>query len=95
MATLDIEDRKRPLDPELRADAASASKRPHLERSMSSFVSNGSYTVKQDDDDGEGENIPAYKGLEVSHVCFMPPLLLVLTSFDICRLFVRKPSSAK
>lgn len=64
MAALDIEDRKRPLD----ADGPSASKRPHLERSTSSYASNGSLDATKGigaTHDEEDDGVPAYKGLEV------------------------------
>lgn len=68
MAATDYEDRKRPLDVDLSL-AAAAQKRPHLDRSASSFLSNGGSPFTANDqeraDGGEDEDIsPAYKGLE-------------------------------
>ena len=67
-ATVEIEDRKRPLDFDHLTNPANAAKRPHLDRSPSSFASIGSNGVKKEapvplEDDDE-EAIPAYKGLE-------------------------------
>ncbi|MCO5585213.1 hypothetical protein L7F22_039145 [Adiantum nelumboides] len=67
MATLDVEDRKRPLDPEVRSEITSVTKRPHLDRANSSFISNGSPIDIKNGQNGEEEEediIPAYKGLE-------------------------------
>jgi hypothetical protein len=71
MATIDMEDRKRPLDISSLENPAIPTKRPHLDRSNSSFGSNKTPLVKEeasesipDDDD----STPAYKGLEVSPV---------------------------
>lgn len=67
MATLDVEDRKRPLDPEVKSEITSVTKRPHLDRADSSFISNGgSHIDIKKDQNGEDEEdiIPAYKGLE-------------------------------
>lgn len=66
MATLDMEDRKRPLDLESLNNPSAPSKRPHLEPRSSSFASNGPTVIKIEGPEGvdEDESIPAYKGLE-------------------------------
>lgn len=66
MATLDFEDRKRPLDPEVKSEITSVTKRPHLDRASDSFISNGSPIDIKKDQNGEDEEdiIPAYKGLD-------------------------------
>lgn len=69
MPMLEMEDRKRSLDLESLNNPAVATKRPHLDRSASSFISNGSPGIKQDPSEilaEDDESTPAYKGLEVS-----------------------------
>lgn len=75
MATLDIEDRKRPLDIESLNNPTSTAKRPHLDRASSSFTSNGHPGVKRENLEtlgDEEDSIPAYKGLEVSLRFILP-----------------------
>lgn len=69
MPILEMEDRKRSLDVESLNNPVVAKKRPHLDRSASSFASNGSPGIKQESSDAlaeDDESTPAYKGLEVS-----------------------------
>lgn len=69
MATLDMEDRKRPLDLSNLDNPAVTAKRPHLDRSNSSYTSTKSPAIKQEVHESiteDDELTPAYKGLEVS-----------------------------
>jgi hypothetical protein len=72
MATIEMEDRKRPLDLSNLDNPAVTAKRPHLDRSDSSFTSTKSPAIKEEVQESiaeDDESTPAYKGLEVSRSC--------------------------
>ncbi|UZJ56597.1 hypothetical protein CBS101457_005917 [Exobasidium rhododendri] len=67
MAAFDVEDRKRSLDLDSLNSTLTPSKRPHLDRSLSSNAPNGPSDVKGERIQAvaeEDESTPAYKGLE-------------------------------